>query len=261
MRIIALLLGLSLVLAGGIRGESLSADSFYKAAFPLPQPDIATIAERAQGLGFWIRIEQGFNVTYLHGAELCNTCLPEDEESFFGLPQLYLDGELFLVRLAEERYRMNVRPSAEKARMYEVIVRPITKLKRAEVEQEALGWLRRLGIVQTASLDFIELVPEEKPQPPAGLRLDSLLYALTLAPDWHDFARERGLALFGMRIKVIVELASPDAVLQGYHLIEEARSENLMRVLVPVSELLRLAEDPAAGFVRLPYVPHEAEGG
>lgn len=261
MKITILLLGLSLILVGGIGGEALSGTGFYKAIFPLPQPDISTIAARAQGLGFWIRVEQGTNVTYLHGAMLCSTCTSENEENFFSFPQLYLDDGLFLVRLDEPRYRLNIRPSAEQLGMYEVIVGPKAELKRTDAEQEALGWLQRLGIAQTASLSFAELVPQEKPQPPEGLRLDSPLYALALAPDWHDYARVRGLSLFGMRIRVIVKLASPSIVPQGYHLIEEARSKNLMRVLVPVSELIRLASDPAARFVRLPYTPHEAGGG
>ncbi|MFQ6033820.1 MAG: hypothetical protein ACE5KR_03045, partial [Candidatus Bipolaricaulia bacterium] len=161
----------------------------------------------------------------------------------------------------EPRYRLNIRPSAEQLGVYELIVGPKTELGRAEAEQEALGWLQRLGIVQTASLELAELVPPEKPRPPEGVRLDSMLYGLTLAPDWHDYARARGIALFGLRIRVIVELIAPGVVPQGYHLIEEARSENLMRVLVPVSELIRLASDPAARFVRLPYTPHEAGGG
>jgi len=264
MRIIALLLGLPLIiLMGGIYGGSLSlsTESFYKALFPLPQPDIAALAARAEGLGFWIRVEQGSNVAYLHGTELCAACTPEDEESFFGFPQLYLDDGLFLVRLDEEGYRMGIRPSAEVRGAYEVIFRPKREMSRETIEAEALGWLRRLGIVQTASLEFIELVPVEKPRPPEGLRLDSLLYALALAPDWHEFARERGLALFGMRIKVIVELYDPQVVPQGYYLLVEARSQELMRALVPVSELLRLAGDPATEFVRLPYEPHEAGGG
>jgi hypothetical protein len=261
MKIMILLLGLSLILAGGIGGEALSGVNFYKATFSLPQPDISTIAARAQELGFWIRVQYGLNVAYLHGTGPCDICTPENEESLFGFPQLYLDDGLFLVRLDEERYRLNIRPSPELEGTYEVFVGSIIGLERAEMEQEALRWLQQLGIVQTTSLNFTELVPQEKPELPEGLRLDSLLYALTLAPDWHDFARERGLALGGLRIKVIVELASPDMVPQGYHLIEEARSENLMRVLVPVRELIRLAHDPAVGFVRLPYVPHEAEGG
>lgn len=264
MRIMILLLGLSLILAGGIGGEAVSGLSFYKATFPLPQPDLSTIAARAQELGFWIRVQYGLNVTYLHGRDPCGLCTPENEESLFGFPQLYLDyldKGLFLVRLDEERYRLTIRPSAEAEGLYEVIVGPKLRLERAEVEQAALGWLQRLGIVQTASLEFAELVSQEKPRPPEGVKLDSLLYALAVAPDWHDFARERGIDLFGMRIKAIVELASSETVLQGYHLIEEARSEDLMRVLVPVSELVRLSSDPAVEFVRLPYEPHEAGGG
>lgn len=257
-----LLLGLPLALGGGaLQGEPANPGSFYRATFLLPQAHIATITARAQELGFWIRIQQGQEVTYLQGAELCSACNPESEESFFGFPQLYLDEDLFLVRLDEERYRLSVRPSAQNKGHYEVIVGVKVQSELEELRGEALNWLQKLGIVQTASLSLAEFPVEKKPQPPEGVRLDSLLYALTQAPDWHDFARERGLPLQGIRIKVIVELATPEAVLQGYHLIEEARSTERMRVLVPVSELIRLAKDPAVEFVRLPYEPHEAEGG
>ncbi|MCR4404120.1 MAG: hypothetical protein NUW06_02305 [Candidatus Acetothermia bacterium] len=257
----ALLLGLWFLLSGGLWGGALGTGNFYKATISLPQPDISTIAARAQGLGFWIRLQQGLEVMYLHGTELCSFCAPAGEESFFGFPQLYLDGELFLVRLDEDCYRLGIRPSPELRGAYEVIVRPKVNLDLTVIEQEAAGWLQQLGIVQTPSLQFVELAPPEKPQPPAGARLESVLYALAIAADWHDFARERGISLFGLRIKVIVELVNPEVTPQGYHLLEEARAGELMRVQVPVSELVRLSTDPAVRFVRLPYEPHEAGGG
>lgn len=262
MKILILLLGLSLLLmAGSAGGGLISGLSFYRATFPLPQPDIATIAARAQGLGFWIRIQQGVEVMYLHGTELCGSCTPTSEASFLGFPQLYLDGELFLVRLDEELYRLAIRPSAELSGSYEVVVSPKGSMDRSAVERAGQSWLQELGIVQTAPLEFVELTPQEKPQVPAGARLDSLLYALAIAPDWHDFARARGISLLGLRIRVIIELVNPQVVPQGYHLLEEARAQELMRVLVPVSELIRLARDPAVKFIRLPYEPHEAGGG
>lgn len=264
----ALIVGLLLALLGWTSGEALfgfgtkiGGLTFYKASFPLAQPDIATIAARAQGLGFWIRVQEGLNVAYLHGAELCAACTPAGEASFFGFPQLYLDGGLFLVRLDEANYRMVVRPSPGARGSYEVIFGPKGQMEPQAIEAEALSWLQKLGIVQTASLEFTEMVPQEKPQPPEGVRLDSLLYALTLAPDWHDFARERGFSLSGLRLKVIIELASPASEPQGYYLLVEARTPELVRAQVPVSELARLAADPAVKFVRLPYEPHEAGGG
>ena len=257
----ALLLGLSLLLSGGLWGGALGTGNFYKATIPLPEPDISTITARAQGLGFWIRIQQGVEVMYLHGTELCGSCVPAAEESFFGFPQLYLDSALFLVRLDEELYRMVIRPSAELNGSYEVVVSPKGSMDRSAVERAGQSWLQELGIVQTAPLEFVELAPQEKPQVPAGVRLDSLLYALAIAPDWHNFARARGISLLGLRIRVIVELVNPQVVPQGYHLLEEARAQELMRVLVPVSELIRLARDPAVKFIRLPYEPHEAGGG
>ncbi|HIC95527.1 TPA: hypothetical protein EYP12_02735 [Candidatus Bipolaricaulota bacterium] len=263
-------LGLALALSWGpdqarVLALALGPGSSYKAVFPLIRPDLATIAVRAQELGFWIRVQCGLNVSYLHGTELCPACTPEKEESFFGFPQLYLDSDLFLVRLDEEGYRMGIRRSAEVRGAYEVIFTPKREMPLQAIETEALGWLQRLGIVQaqaqTASLEFAELVPQEKPRPPEGVRLDSLLYALTLAPDWHEFARARGFTLFGLRIKVIVELYDPQVLPQGYYLLVEARSQDLMRVQVPVSELIRLSSDPTVKFVRLPYEPHEAGGG
>jgi len=267
--LLALGLSLILILAGGLfnfsaadaeAGTTASPGSWYRAVFALPQPDISAIAARAQQLGFWIRVQYGPQVAYFHGGELCSECQPEAEASFFEFPQLYLDGELFLARLDEPRYRLIIRPSAELAGMYELLISPKVELALSELESEAYGWLDRLAIQPGSSLSFTELVPQEKPRPPEGVRLDSLLYALVVAPDWHDFAEARGLELSGLRIRVIVELAEPGVVPhpQGYHLWEEARSGELMRVLVPVSELLRLAQDPAVEFVRLPYRPHEA---
>ncbi len=226
--------------------------------FALPQPDISAIAARAQALGFWIRVAQDGEVFYLHGNQPCTTCRPEEEASFFDFPQLYLDDGLFWTRIDAPEYRLNLRPSAELLGFYEVTLLPKMELSLAQAEEIACGWLEQLAITPGSSLSFtLQRIPE-KPRPPEGVRLDSVLYALALAPDWADFAASRGLDLLGMRIKVVVELQVPGAQLGDYHQIEEARTDDLIRVLIPVSELLRLAQDPVVKFVRLPYQPQPA---
>ncbi|GBC76404.1 hypothetical protein HRbin07_00604 [bacterium HR07] len=95
------------------------------------------------------------------------------------------------------------------------------------------------------------------PKPPDGVRLDSVLYALMLMPDWYEFAPQNKLELWGLRVRVIVELVSPEAQLAPTHnIIIEARSPSgLLRVLVPIHQLVLLASDPAVKLVRPPFQP------
>jgi hypothetical protein len=244
---------------GGSESSQLLAGQSYRALLPSSATDIGQLVLTAQNLDYWIRIQQGLGVTYLKGKTLCTACDPSQEARFFQPPQLYVDGALYWIRLDEAKFRLNLRPAAaaqSSTSSYELIVSPKVDLGSQDLSA-LLTELAPFGVAptQTSSLSFEVLAVPSKPQPPAGARLDSTLYGLMVAPDWYDYAAAHGIDLSGLRARVIIELVTPRTLPQLPNLLVEARSDNLIRALVPIQQLLTLADDPAVAFVRLPNKP------
>ncbi len=241
-------------------GAAVGAQSPFRALLPPPQNDILSVIQAAQGLDYWIRIQTGRDVTYLKGLLPCTSCSPLQEEQFFTPPQLHVDGQNFWIRLDEPNWRLNLRPSPDVPMGYELIVSPNVPKSELSSEDvsEILSTFSPLGVLptQTGSLKFEPLIPSSKAAPPEGVRLDSVLYGLMLAPDWKDYASTNQIELSGLRAVVIVELNSPDAELpEGLNLVIESRSGGLVRAQALIHRLADLARDPAVTFVRLPSRP------
>lgn len=247
---------------GGSNASELLAGQSYRATLPPTATDIVHVVMAAQDLDYWIRIQQGLDVTYLKGKSPCSACDPTNESIFFQMPQLYVDGPLYWIRLDEPKYRLNLRPAVEgenAAAPYELILSPKVDLGNDDL-QALLTELAPFGVAptQTSALSFETIAVPSKPQPPSDARLDSTLYGLMIAPDWRDYAAGHGIDLAGLRARVIIELTSPGAVPQATDLLIEARSDTLIRALVPIEQLLALARDPAISMVRLPNRPQAA---
>jgi hypothetical protein len=107
---------------------------------------------------------------------------------------------------------------------------------------------------------------EQKPQTPSVSakdypKLASVLFQLTQANDPEQFAAQHPDALQYEqgRVLVTVELQSGQTALpSGYNFEITSQFQNRFDVLVPVSELLRLAQEPQVRSIRLPLkpVPH-----
>ena len=259
---------LALVLMGFVKlsGEGwewgtviLTAGSYYRVVLPQTASfNVPKIIEGAKRLGFWIRMQEGLIVTYFKGSELCTSCDPLKEPEFFRTPSLYVDAGLFLVRIDEPKLFFNVRPVVGSKGSYEIIANPKANLEAKEAEDLIVGKLLQLGVLESAiPLSFELLKTQDKSKPPAGLPLDSTLFALTQAPDWHLFAARNNVELSGLRARVIIELKTPDAQLQSTaNIIILSRSASgLIRALVLIPELIEVAKDPAVKFVRLPSQP------
>ena len=94
----------------------------------------------------------------------------------------------------------------------------------------------------------------QKP-PPEAAHLESVLYQLTQAEDVEAFARQRTIDLVEGRVQVIVELDEGDVLDMGAGVVIESRYQNLVRVLVPIDQLLPLSQRDGVRFVRLPQRP------
>ena len=97
-------------------------------------------------------------------------------------------------------------------------------------------------------------LPTRKP-PPEAAHLESVLYQLTQADDVAVFARQRAIDLIEGRVRVIVELNEGSVLDMGAGAVIESRYRNLVRVLVPIDQLLPLSQRKGVRFVRLPQKP------
>jgi len=240
--------------------QLLLAGRFYRVVLPSIESDLGKIIESAKQAGFSVRIAQGTLVTYFLGTQPCPDCTPENERERLKFPHLFVDGDLLWLRAEGLLSQYNLRPAQTGS--YELIVAPRTTLSASAILDEIGLRLKQLSVVSQPTLPFtveeLTVVPGVKPpKPPEEVRLDSVLYALMLMPDWYEFAPQQKLELWGLRVRVIVELVSPEAQLAPTHnIIIEARSPSgLMRVLVPIHQLVTLASDPAVKLVRPPSQP------
>lgn len=265
LRVLALapavfLMAFSLTLFREEADQILLAGKFYRVALPSIESDLAKIIESAKHAGFSVRIAHGTTVTYFLGTQPCPDCTPENERERLVFPHLFVDGELLWLRAEGLLSKYNLRPAQSGS--YELIVSPKTTVSAAAILDEIGRGLVQLAILSDPMLPLtteeLTVVPGVKPpKPPEGARLDSVLYALMLMPDWYEFAPQHKLELWGLRVRVIVELVSPEAQLAPTHniLIEARSPSGLMRVLVPIHQLVSLASDPAVKLVRPPSQP------
>ena len=240
--------------------QILLAGKFYRIVIPSIGSDLEKIIESAKQSGFSVRIAQGTAVKYFLGTQPCPDCTPENEREKLTFPHLFVDGDLLWLRAEGLLSKYNLRPAQTNS--YELIVAPKTTVSASAILDEIGLRLTELSILSNPTLPLtieeLTVVPGVKPpKPPEGVRLDSVLYALMLMPDWYEFAPQQKLELWGLRVRVIVELVSPEAQLAPTHnIIIEARSPSgLMRVLVLIHQLARLASDPAVKLVRPPAQP------
>lgn len=245
-----------------IRMSNVDTERHFRTVVQTPSTDVVSVIETAQQQGYWIRIQTEQDVSYLQGSQPCPSCDPNQESQFFKPPQLIVDGQQFWIRLDEPEWRVNLRP-APQTRSYELIVSP--KLPKTSVcanDLDAiLDALSPFGVLptQSTSLQLEPMTQPSKPEPPEGARIDSVLYGLTLAPDWTDYAQQQDIALSGLRVEVIVELTSSDVSLpDGIDLVATSRSGALVRAQVRIDQLVRLASAPSVAFVRTPSRPHPA---
>ncbi len=90
-------------------------------------------------------------------------------------------------------------------------------------------------------------------------KLDHMLNDLIRSKNAGAFAEEKGMAMVGDKVRVIITLADGgDASrLDKFNIIIEERDKNLVQALVPVSALLNIADEPYINYIKVPekYMP------
>lgn len=233
-------------------GQAYQADLEMSAGL-----DLAELQSRAQALGWWVRIQNDFEVAYFQGADACKDCDSTVEDQFFTLPQLIVDSGFFALRLDTEAFRVNVRPKTDASGAYEAVVVMKNTLSSELVIQRLDEELTRLGLDVGANLAFaaLPLNTKSKTPVPDGLALEETLFRLLQAPDWYDFAALQGLSLSGLRVRAVVELADAQTQPGNVNLLLEQSASDSFRAQVLIPQLLTLARDPAVQRVRLPLQP------
>jgi len=246
------------LIVGYLQGFGLSpkleSGQAYRAALS-SETTSSAVQTRAQTLGWWVRIQTGFEVTYFQGQERCESCESASEQQFFDLPQLVVDEGQFMVRLETALFRLNLRPNVNGDGGEELVLVMKQSAPQATVNAQLRDVLDPIGVALGNNLTFEPVPPAGKTTTPlpTGLRLDEVLYRLTQAPDWVEFANEQGLFLSGIRVRVVLELAGTQEPDLG--LLVEQRAGAGLRAQALISQLVTLAQDPTVRRVRLSLQP------
>lgn len=269
---VALLTGIALLMLSATTGlyngfmganaaAAVDAERHFRAALSLAPASTIQMIQTAQGLDYWVRIQTGLDITYFDGMDPCAECDSSQESLFFVGSRLYVDGNRFWLNYEDAELSVNIRPLTESPLLhYELIVSPILP-KTALTEDDIStinGVLSQFGLLgaQVTLTSLENLIPSSKLVPPAEAQIDSVLFNLLAQPDWNGYATLNQIVLSGLRARVLVDLATPDAVLpDDLDLVIETQSTNFARVQVMIHRLTELASNPAVGFVRLPSTP------
>jgi len=167
---------------------------------------------------------------------------------------LVIDSSRFLLRVVGESYAYAVRPGPSGL---ELVFSPRTDQAMDAVLSVLLD-LQRLGAIG-GEVDFafrsFAKGALKGPEPPAGARIESDLYWLTVAEDWHVFAAVHGLSLVGLRVEVAAELLPEADLPEAFAGYVVGESASLVRLDLPIDLLISLASSEGVSLVRKPYEP------
>lgn len=230
----------------------LVGTQYYVSPLGEPAIPLVTLTQRAQSSGYTTILRHGNDVVAFWGTQTTD----QTEGVLLGASCiLYVDGEFILVRVTGPDLDYVVRPGATG---YELLLIPHRDLGLGEQLVPVMSELQRLGILGgSVNLAFTPFPqsPEKTPPPPQGVRLDSLLYGLTLSDDWFSYASRSGLARVGLRVEVVVEKLPGAAIPETYKPYVTEETEQLAKLLVPIHLLVDLARSPSVSYVRPPYQP------
>ena len=252
--ILLALLALALVVPahGADVPTSFSSTHYYILSLGDMSIDLSTLVQTAQSAGYSIiQFEGDIASVRREGEEVADdvsVALADDAV-------LLSDSSRFYLREASEAYAFTVRP-AEAG--YELVINPTEDLSINDTLAAVLMGLQQLGILgNEVNLEFESFAKADLkgPASPTGVPIDSTLYGMVVAEDWFAYAIANGLTQVGLRIEVIAEKIPGGALASEFsdYVIEE--SATLVKLLLPIDELLSLAQSTSIGYVRIAYEP------
>ena len=95
-------------------------------------------------------------------------------------------------------------------------------------------------------------------KPPKELKLSSLLYDLAIDPEPEKFAKKHGIFLTEGSVRVYISFnptpinLERDTLAENYNFMVEKKSNDILRALVPIDQLISLSKESAVWSIRLP---------
>jgi hypothetical protein len=212
----------------------------------------SALIQATQSAGYTIILYEGSEASVYRQGELAVADL---QSALADTSVVLVDGSQFYLRQANEPYTFTVRPSGSG---YELIISPQQELPINDTLTSILIALQEIGILgNDVNLDFASFAKADLkgPASPAGVRIDSTLYGLTVAEDWFAYASAKGLIQQGLRVEVIAEKV-PGGVLDSQYVeYVSEETETLVKLLIPINNLVALASSSPIGYVRIAYQP------
>lgn len=109
----------------------------------------------------------------------------------------------------------------------------------------------------------LDISPEGlgKRKPPKELKLTSILYELAISPNRENFATEHDIPLHEGKVRVFIYLdpastkSERESLGKGYNIEVEKQSNDLLRALVPIDEMIQLSKESIVWSITLPDKP------
>jgi hypothetical protein len=92
-------------------------------------------------------------------------------------------------------------------------------------------------------------------------KLSSILYELTLAKDWENFAEQHDIFLTDGKVRVFIifdpasQSSEREELIKSYSITIEKKSKDLLRALVSINALTALSLEPIIWSINLPDKP------
>jgi hypothetical protein len=252
--VLALVATLAVAAAGG--AVTLDPQTYYCFSVGNLAVGIQTLSVAAAEGGFDVLAYSDNTVSVLHGTQTASGNVQQILLSSAHL--LVVDGDRFYLRVNGATISYAIRPANSGL---ELIVSPKAEIDLVEALTSVLVELQDVGIVgMDLDLDGYRAVTRNALKGPAAppdlaAKLDYVLYELGIAEDWFTYASQKGLALLGLHIEVVVEKVPGGTLPAAFSADVLSQTSTVASLVVPVDQLASLARSIGVGYVRLPYVP------
>ncbi len=237
-------------------GADLLSTDYYLISIGTVNVPIADLIHTTQTDGYTVIVRSGDEVHSYRGT---NTTTAPEKELIQESPLLYVDDGQFLLQVQGTNYDYTVRPGEGKN--YTLVIVPHTDLPMANTLTTVITELQKVKVVGSEVNMEFQTFPQhavKSPAPPAGVPIDSRLYAVMVAPNWFTAAADAGLTRIGLRVEVVAEKLPDSAVPEEFRQYIESETAGLAKLLLPINKLIDLARAPTIGYLRPPHQPHPA---
>lgn len=232
---------------------ALSPSSYYLFPAEGVVATVQTLSQAVQSAGYVV-------ITFSEGAATAvrgSAVVSGDLEALLGEDHvLVVDGDRFVLHSELPGISYSLRPESQGM---ELVVSTAQEMPVFEALAAVFLDLQGLGVLgvnlDLEAVQSFSATSLKGPATPAGVALDSSLYALVVAEDWFAYARAKGIPLSGLRLEVVAELVPGGTFPEAYATFVTSQTEQLVKLIVPIDRLVPLAKEGAIGYVRLPLRP------